>query len=152
MYNSTRSTYGLISDCNTGTNTITLTANVDAGWQVGDTITIRSQTNTATVGTSYFVDYEITSSEIDTLTRALDMGLLFRDTGAANELALLHPWEANSDSKRDGIRSQAANIVNQGIVIPVPIIQSRFCAIWTGSGSGTVTFNCYLRKENVAAP
>jgi hypothetical protein len=39
LLNSTRGTDAVISNVNLGTNTITLTANVPAGWQSGDTIT-----------------------------------------------------------------------------------------------------------------
>ena len=58
LYNTTRANSALISDCNTGTNTITLTANAPANWANGDTITIASQT---TIGTFDWVDLEITS-------------------------------------------------------------------------------------------
>ena len=63
LHNTTRSNYGLISNSVPGTNTTTLTEDVPGTWQVGDTITIRSQTNTNVIaGTVYWVDFEITKT------------------------------------------------------------------------------------------
>lgn len=139
LHNTTRGDDALISNCVTGTNTITLTANVPGTWQVGDTITIRSQTNTSTYLTSYFVDFEFTSGiETDSTGIAARVDLL--DSGGAGTLFILHPYEANADSKRQVFNIQVANVRFIGAAYPVPIDIStqRFCFLWDASGSNTV--------------
>jgi hypothetical protein len=139
LYNSTRSTYGLINDADTATNTITLTATVDAGWQVGDSITLRSQTNTSAVSGTYFFDFEIEdNTEIPDLARAVEAQIAFRDTGAAGETARVHPWETNSGAKRRVFQAQVANQLLYTRFFTT-FIQRRFVMQWSSSGAGTTT-------------
>lgn len=138
LHNTTRGDYALISSVDTGTNTITLTANAPGTWQSGDTITTRSQTNTSTVSSSYFFDLEITSAEIDELAVAVIFQYIIKDSGAANLSYMFHPYESNVAAKRQNFQNQVANVFYRPISGPVPIIQRRFCLLFQGSGSGTV--------------
>lgn len=138
LHNTTRGDEGLISNCVTGTNTVTLTANVPGTWQVGDTITIRSQTNTSTFsGVSYFVDFEITSG-INDDSGYISIFISTTDSGGLVSM-VTHPYEANSTSKRLGINSQVATVLMKTFANPIEIITSRFCMAWVASGSGTIT-------------
>lgn len=138
LHNTTRGTDALISNCVTGTSTITLTANVPVGWQVGDTITIRSQTNTDIIdAVAYFVDFELTSGVPLNVTKYILGILSIRDTGAAGIYVQSHPYEAGSASKRMAIPTQVANIVFSTGIPPLQIISNRFCYSWRASGSGT---------------
>ena len=151
LFNSTRSTYVLISNCVTGTNTITHTANVDAGWQVGDTITIRSQTCDISIGTSFYVDFEFVGG-LAAEARSMATLVAYKDTGAAGVEYRIHPWTTGVVSKQDAYNNQVANVwfnIHSG---HAPIIQRRFCLLWTSSGVGTITAVLRLQEEAKAIP
>lgn len=136
LHNTTRGDSALISNVNTGTNVITLTANAPAGWANTDTITIRSQTNTSTFNTtSYFVDFELTS-QVDPLLAGLEFEITYGDSGGAGQNVRLHPYKASVVSERRGFTTQSAQ--NASGYRPLPIISNRFCAAWTASGATTV--------------
>lgn len=151
LYNSTRGTYGLIQASVAGTNTITLTAAVPGGWQVGDTITIRSQVNLNVDAGAYFLDWEITSSEIPVLARSIDVDLWSLDTTAAATRAILHTWEAYSATKR---------VIAQGTVInrdvfrygTVNLFQRRFTYRCSSNAAADRTYYLSIQKVNVATP
>jgi len=96
LYNTTRGTSALISNCVTGTNTVTLTANVPAGWQVGDTIDIASQTVSG--GSRAWVDLEITGGDF-TGKSSVFLFLVVYDTAGENYRMSLHPFETYGASK-----------------------------------------------------
>lgn len=151
LHNTTRSTDALISNNNTGTNTITLTATVPAGWQSGDTITIRSQTNTSNPAANvYFVDFELTSI-INDLARYLDIYGFYFDTGAAGQRLTFHPYETNAGSKQIPIDTEASSVVI-GMTLRLPLISKRFCMAWKASGAATAIFGTRLLGEGVATP
>lgn len=151
LHNTTRGTSALISACDTGTNTITLTANVPAGWQVNDTITARSQANTVVVGTAYYMDFEFTSAEIPALTRSINFDMLFLDGVGAGERLILHTFEAFAGSKRRILETQAASRSNTRMA-PVPIFDKRFTLQYSSSGAGAALYNISAFQANVAAP
>jgi hypothetical protein len=151
LYNSTRSDYALISDVTLGTNTITLTASVPGGWATTDVITVDSQTNTGTLGGASFIDFEVTSSAIDDLARALMADMSYRDTGATGGRCRLHPWESDVNSKRQGVTILVTSIIHNKYCV-FPLISSRYCAAWEGSGAATVQATFQIRGEYVAAP
>lgn len=138
LYNSTRSTYALISDTVVGTNTITLTANVPGDWQVGDSLTGQSQVNTGTTGGAIFYDFEITSSAVPELTRALSLFLVIQDSGAGGAQLQFHPWETYGVSKSVSEVSPAAAVASVGVV-SVSLISSRFTVLWIATGVNTLT-------------
>ena len=150
LFNSTRGTYALISDTVTGTNTITLTANVPAGWATTDVITIRSQTNTDTSGGAYFLEYEITS-EIPELARYIICDFAFADTAAAGQRGTVHPYAAFSLSKASFLNSQVANVITSRTVM-IPLIQRRYTIRADASGAGTCLLNLYSMGYGIAAP
>lgn len=144
LHNTTRGDSALIDDNDTTGGAgydgeITLTDTVPGTWQAGDTITIRSQTNTSTSGSSYFVDFEITSSEIPDLSRAILCSARLRDTGAASEFLMFHPFETNVSQKRRLFLAQVANVYNDREIL-IPLTARKFCALWTGSGANTFQF------------
>lgn len=127
LYNTTRGTNALISNCITGTNTLILTANVPVGWIVGDTITIASQTVSG--GGFAWVDLEITSG----LTGKTDVfiKLIILHPSSANYL-LIHPLETYAGPKQDYVNSQVAGIDNGNVTL-AKIISNVFSVAWTGS-------------------
>lgn len=139
LHNTTRSTDALISNANTGTSTITLTANVPANWQVGDTITIRSQVNTDNPsGGSRFVDFEIVSGLPQAVSKIV-LAAFFTDTGTAPAIFYLHPYEAGVAFKRFVMRTQVANIQMGGTAPEIGLVSNRFCMAWDATGAGTFT-------------
>lgn len=151
LHNTTRGNDALISNCNTGTNTITLTENVPGTWQVGDTITIRSQTNTSNPAANvYFIDMQMTSG-IETDSGYMTARAAMVDTGAASIPLWLHPYEASALNKRQAMSTQVANVFLNSNFGPIPVDSTsrRFCVAWNASGSNTVTFLIRLSGEGV---
>lgn len=155
LYNSTRGTYAKISSVNLGTNTITVSDAADvAAWQNGDTITVRSQTNTGSVGTDYFVDLELDDTAVfPTLTRSIILSGTFRDSAAASQRLIFHPWETYVATKEFNFREQGANIAYEAIGPDIPLIQRRMTFLCQASGVSTVNaMNFNVRGYNLAVP
>lgn len=127
LYNTTRGSYALISSCTTGTNTIVLTANVPGAWQVGDTITIASQTVSG--GGFSWIDLEIVSAL--TGKNALMLILIF-NTATAGDRMTAHPFETFAASKLKNVFAAAANI-NMEIPRLLKITGNVFSIAWQGS-------------------
>lgn len=140
LHNTTRGNSALISDCNTGTNTITLTTTVPGDWADTDTITIRSQTNTSNPQSGvYFVDFEFTSG-IEALTRSIVGAAAIADSAAASQSLWLHPYETNVNSKRNvPVTTYVAGVTTHGAAMPLNLIDNKFCAAWDANGTGTLT-------------
>lgn len=126
LHNTTRGTEALISNCVTGTNTLTLTANVPAGWQVGDTITIASQTTTSSVN---WIDYEITTDLTGLTFLFVTMTII---SATAGDVIYLHPFETYADAKLKSITAQVTNLNSNGLAI-IGLVSNRFCLGWTGT-------------------
>ncbi|MCK5307183.1 MAG: hypothetical protein KAJ73_01095 [Zetaproteobacteria bacterium] len=152
LHNTTRSNDALISNSVAGTNTVTLTANVPGTWQVGDTITIRSPVETGVIGTSYFVELEITGTVIDSMARTISVALAGGDSGAAGEKARIHPYDTDSASSRIGPDNQVAAAFATTMAITTSLINKRFCVLWTSSGANTAAYQLKLTGETVATP
>jgi hypothetical protein len=149
LHNTTRGDSALISDVNTGTSTITLTANAPAGWQSGDTITARSQTNTDNFsGGAYYFDFEITSV-LNGLARSIVLFIAISDTGGAGALLSVHPYVTGAASKRWNLGTQTTLTISSGIP-RLPLNAVRFCAGWDATGSGTTTVTLRLWGQDVA--
>jgi hypothetical protein len=133
LHNTTRGTAAQISNVNLGTNTITLTANVPAGWATTDVITIASQTNTATIGGAAWLDL-VLGAEIPQLTRSITL-FLFYAADATNRRVGVHPFEADSASKRKLLRTQNGTQAFVGTLPPVAVIQNRICILWEVTGT-----------------
>lgn len=147
LYNSTRGTYGLIDDVVVGTNTITLTANVDGGWQVGDTITCRSQTCVYGAPPPYFYDIDLSAADntlIPVLARSLEMDISVLDTGAILMYAFFHLWDTYSTPKVQAVSFNVAGTYNMRSVT-IPLFQRRFCTWWVASGAGTFHLYCRIK-------
>lgn len=151
LHNTTRGTSALISTVNTGTNVITLTANAPAAWASGDTITIRSQTNTVNPSANvYFMDFEFVS-DINDLARYFDTYLFHYDSGTAGQRLNIHPWQTNANSKQLALDTYAAGLVSS-VTGRVTLYQKRFCLSWQASGTGTGIVGLRLLGEGVASP
>lgn len=145
LHNTTRGDSALISDCNTGTSTITLTASVPGTWATSDTITIRSQTNTSTPITNvYFVDLQFTSG-LNSDTDYIVIGVVTNDSGGP-VYSVYHPYESNVASKRKSMSVQVAG-VNANATFIMPIISNTFCASWDATGTGTMLVLIRLNGE-----
>lgn len=127
LYNTTRGTSALIDNCVTGTNTLTLTANVPAGWQVGDVITIASQTVSG--GGFGWVDIEITSGPTDKASIFMFCTII---PGAAGDTIRTHPLATYGSGNAQIITGQvAANSIN-GLML-VKVTTNVFTFAWTGT-------------------
>jgi len=149
LYNSTQGTYALISDTVIATNTITLTANVPGGWATTDAITIRSQTNTDTVGGAYFLEYEITT-EVPALARSVIVEVQFLDLGGVASI-YMHPYEAFALAKASYCPSLNVGAYTS-TTTEIPLIDRRFTIRCEAFGSGTSIVNVYLKGFGVASP
>lgn len=154
LYNSTRGTYGLIDSVVVGTNTITLTVNVDAGWQVGDAITTRSQTAVYPGAPPYLYEIDLSSADntvIPITARAVFCDITFKDSAVAGAFLFVHPWEAYATAKVKVLTCYVAN-VNSARGMDVPLIQQRFVTLWSASGVGTVSQAIRVRGWWEATP
>lgn len=133
LYNTTRGTNALISNCVTGTSTLTLTATVPAGWQVGDTITIASQTVS---GDFKWVDIELTDATL--LNKSAISALFIHIASTAGYKSLVHPTETMAEAKRVPNTTQASGIQHE-VTIPILKINSNlFSLAWNGSPTAVV--------------
>jgi hypothetical protein len=123
LYNTTRSNHALISQTNTGTNTVTLTANAPAGWTAGDSLTIASQTLSSSRS---WADLEIVSG----VTRSqIFLEITAVSNAATSSPVYVHPLETYSDSKVSLVATPVASITG---VATVPFVANSVFAIsWT---------------------
>lgn len=132
LYNTTRGTYGLISNSVVGTNTTTLTATVPAGWLVGDTITTLSPT---VVGGGFnWVDFEIISGEYLNKTLVI-LGEAIVDTGGAGAVLRLHPFTTYSGAQVWPLRTDTTQR-KDGLAV-YSIISNVITVSWVPTGAGT---------------
>jgi hypothetical protein len=127
LYNTTRSNSALISDCDTGTNTITLTATVPADWANGDALTIASQTVSG--GGFSWVDMEITSGPTD--KPAIFISHVMNSASVGDALRV-HPLEAFSSSKASVNIALTASQNCNGFGL-LKLTSNVFSLSWTGT-------------------
>jgi hypothetical protein len=140
LYNTTRGNSALISNCNTGTNTITLTATVPANWASGDTITVASQTVSG--GGFNWVDLEITSGPTG---KSALLCTLFITSGAAGDGARCHPLATFAGSKTSPRAIAQVAATQIGAFGIVPITSNAFSFTWTANSTQiTLVENGYL--------
>jgi hypothetical protein len=130
LYNTTRGNSALIANCNTGTNTITLTATVPANWASGDTITVASQTVSG--GGFNWVDLEITSGP--TSKSGLFVTLLLT-SGAASDAAYCHPLATYGGGKRTPRAITQVGGVQVAAFGLVPVVGNVFSLAWTAAST-----------------
>lgn len=129
LYNTTRSNSALISNCNTTTNTITLTANAPANWASGDTITIVSQTVSG--GSIDWIDLEFTSG----LTGKSSVFMTFYPSATSTPTFLyVHPFETYGISKRTLISMNTTGTISGQYLIK--IVSNVFSIGWTANLGG----------------
>ena len=159
LHNTTRGDSALISDNDTTGGTgydgeITLTATVPGTWQAGDTITLRSQTNTSLVSNGYFIDVDLsTSSTIPALCRFVEMEMNVFDLASGGLASKVHPYEANDNSKRKSIYVLVGGggLYTSVNLAVIPLVERKFCAAWNASGASTARFRLKMSKLFVAA-
>lgn len=152
-HNTTENNTGLISSVNTGTRTITLTANAPGSWSASDAIQVNSRINTDVIGASSntFYDVEVAdTATIPALATNLWLYITVSDTGGSNS-TLRHSYSTGAAGKRAGTVSPAAN-VSATCVIPVALIGRRFQIECTATGSGTATLVYRLAGYTLASP
>lgn len=150
LQNSTRSNDALISNCVTGTNTVTLTDDVPGDWQVGDTVTIRSATNTQLLTASYFVDFEFTAGLVAS-ARAMCTHVGLADSGGAAAWTQFHPYAAYSIYKCRPVYTQSTS-PTYIVLSNFPILNRRFCIAWGPTGANTLLIAMRLISSEIAAP
>lgn len=129
LYNTTRGTSALISDCNTGTNTITLTATVPSGWVATDTITIASQTVSG--GGANWIDLEVTSGP--TNKTELRLATVIR-SNVAGDILRVHPFETFAASKVQANQTPVASTtINSNGVAFAKMTSNVFSIAWNGT-------------------
>lgn len=135
LYNSSRGEYLLISNTNTGTNTITFTSAVPAGWVNGDTLTTASASVTG--GGFSWVDLELTSGDYVGKTSVF-LYMSMTDSGGAGQFFLAHPFEAFAASKLTAtVITQTTNALNEAF--PYKLTSNIITVAWTASGAATAT-------------
>jgi hypothetical protein len=132
LYNTTRGNSALISNYNTGTNVVTLTATAPVNWANGDSLTIAS--TTVSGGGFNWIDFEITSGP----TGKSYMFVKFQiTTPTANTSLRIHPTEAFSSSKLDNVFAQVANQPMPAFAL-IKITSNVFSLAWDGSPTAVV--------------
>lgn len=149
LHNTTRGDSALINYAVIDTNTIGLTAAVPGTWQVGDTITTRSQTNLDTYGPAYYFDVDL-SGTIGAAVAALVLTSFFTDTGGVDTYQFrVHPYETYASYKVQITTSMVANIMSIRTII-MPMISQRLTVLWRASGAGAadprLTFTGYFEE------
>lgn len=132
LYNTTRGDNALISNCVTGTSTITLTANVPGTWQVGDTITIASQTVTG--APISYCDFEITSGPTGKSALFVEMNCISTTPG---DNMRLHPFEAFGLAKQRTAQALVASL-NGMQNTWIAISSNVFSMGWTGTPANII--------------
>jgi hypothetical protein len=132
LYNTTRGTRALISDVNTATNVITLTASVPAGWANGDTITIASDTVSSALS---WIDVEITSGPTGKTYLFLHFQTL--TASAVGDGIRTHPYETFATAKSIAMNSMVLNVTNNGMFLQ-KITGNVFSMAWTGSPTSII--------------
>lgn len=123
-----RTPYALISDYNTATNVLTLTANASTDWVNTDTLSIVSQTVSG--GGGNWIDLEITSGP--TGKSSLFVKTQITSAGATDSF-VIHPFEASfSTSKYDICEAQVANRQKNSFAL-LKIVSNVFSMTWSGS-------------------
>lgn len=138
LYNLTRGDSALISNYNSGTNVVTLTATVPGTWANGDSLTVASQTVSG--GGRSWIDLEITSGP--TGKSYLFMNLIFSSATAGDTLRL-HPFSASfSTSKYAAADAIAASTtINTNVFSLFNLISNVIAISWTGTPA-----NIFLRE------
>jgi hypothetical protein len=149
LHNTTRGTSATISTVVVGTNTINFVTARPASSQVGDTITIRSQTNTGNLSTAYWIDLDLQST-LSGLARSMIVELNYGD-GTANNRGGMHPYTTDTAARRQLVRNTSTTVLQWGGQLAIPIINNKICVLWQ-SGGTAANLVLQLRGVKLAAP
>jgi hypothetical protein len=139
LYNLTRGNSALISNYNTGTNVVTLTATVPGSWANGDSLTVVSQTVSG--GGRNWIDLELTSGP--TGKSFLFVSLAFSSATAGDTLRL-HPFSASFSASKfiaaDAIA--ASTTINTNVFGLFNLLSNVISISWTGTPA-----NIFIRES-----
>jgi hypothetical protein len=134
LYNTTRGSSNTISNCNTGTNTLTLVDTIAIALQVGDTITIISQTVSG--GGFNWVDLDIGAGFADKENIFMFCTLT---PGAAGDTLRTHPFTTYAASKVQTITGQVAtNPVNGLMLVKIQNVDGLFSIAWATTPTAVI--------------
>lgn len=154
LYNSTRSNSALIDSVDTSTDTITLVSAAPANWAAGDSITIRSTTNTDVLSSAYYTDIDL-SSAANTLIPANAVSfsgeVIITDTGAVGSKFQRHPYSSFVSSMQTGLAVQNTS-TEVGGWAEFPLIDRKFCIRNTSSGGTNTSISIKVTSMTLAAP
>lgn len=128
LYNTTRSNSALISNCNTGTNTITLTATAPANWANGDTISVVSQTVSG--GGFNWIDLEVTSGPTGKSALFVATAITSGTPGDALRLHPLSTFAAGKVTARAVAQVAGQPLDGFGLL---SVTSNVFSLAWTGT-------------------
>lgn len=135
LYNTTRGNSALISNCNTGTNTITLTANAPGDWASGDALT--TQSPTVSGGGFSWIDIEITSGDFVGKSFVF-LYLAMIDSGGAGQALIPHPFETFAAGKLIAtVQTQTTQVAIN--THPYKLTSNIITVAWTASGATSAT-------------
>lgn len=131
VYNLTRGDYGLISNYNTGTNQITLTASAPGSWANGDSLTIVSPTVSG--GGFNWFDLEFTDANL--LARSAMSMFGVHNVNPAGSAAVWHPTETFGTGKIIANNAQVASVSNWVAIPGIKMNGNLISMAWGGSPS-----------------
>ena len=151
LNNTTKGEEAYIEAVNTGANDIQITDAADTvGWENGDALSVRSQTNTHNRGAARYFDVFLASTEIPALAVGMHVNWLVRDTGGIQDF-YIHPWQTRVETKDYLQAGQVANVNLYGFA-PIPIINRRYTFSHVASGAGTARTQQRVFEVILATP
>lgn len=121
-----------------------------ATWMTGDTITGRSQTNTTVIGSSYWLDVQVTSAEIPPLATGIAISAYYRDTATVDQRLFTHPFSSNVNEARQNTLS-VSTATYSGYTHIIPLFDRRLTVLWEATGTTGILL-LRIREAIVATP
>lgn len=129
LHNTTRVDEALILNCVVATTTITLTDTVPSTWQVGDTITIKSQLNDGG-GTLPIIDMQVVAPLEGKVGLFLNA---YYNTPSVGNTLYLHSYETFNNNKLVYCPIVVASQTMRYNNLAVPLISNKYCFAWQGT-------------------
>lgn len=152
FYNSTRSTYRLVTANNTGTNTVTNVSVADS-WANGDTLTLANATINDGLSPP-FVGFDLSQqTTVPILARAVIINAKVTDSGGAGATVQIHPYMAyNSSQNLSLVQSTQGTSTLTAPFFAIPLINQKFGMRADAVGTSGLTRQIVLSGYFVAAP
>lgn len=133
LHNTTRTESELVRNAIVASNQIILNVDVPGTWEIGDTITLRSQVCDIG-GSPYYFDLDV-SDVVPAAATVLYLACAYRDSGGVASLAT-HPYETYGAGKSFGTNAPVAGVLFPYFT-PVPLVSQRFCFRLNAVAAGT---------------